>query len=136
MLDGSSAFGKAKCTGWERAAVQAAAPGGGVSTMMSATILSAGELVTRRDRSANLAIVDVRLPEAFAVAHMPGAINQCVFEVAFLDEFLKKSVRKEQPVCVYGADVNSHEARMAAEKLERAGFENVFEFRGGLHAWR
>jgi polyisoprenoid-binding protein YceI len=82
-----------------------------------------------------LALIDVRLAEDYAAGHIPGAVNQCVFEVAFLPELQSKGISKDTPVCVYGAGEDSHESCMAAGKLERAGFTQVFEFRGGLEAW-
>lgn len=80
-------------------------------------------------------LVDVRLPEDFAAGHLPGAINQCVFEVACLKELEEKGISKHSPICVYGWSEDSHESRVAAEKLERAGYANVLEFRGGVDSW-
>ena len=97
-------------------------------------IVNASQLTEMRGRD-NLALIDVRLAEDYAAGHIPDAVNQCVFEVAFLPELESKGIPKEAPVCVYGAGEDSHESRMAAEKLERAGFTRVFEFRGGLEAW-
>jgi polyisoprenoid-binding protein YceI len=80
-------------------------------------------------------LVDVRLPEDFAAGHIRGAINQCVFEVACLKELEEKGISKHNPIVVYGWSEDSHESRVAAEKLERAGYANVLEFRGGVDAW-
>ncbi len=100
-----------------------------------ARIISPQELSRLRSQQPELVIIDVRLPEEFDTARLPDAVNQCVFEMVFLEELLKKGLRRDQPVCVCGAAADSHEARMAAEKLERAGFTKVLEFRGGLEAW-
>jgi rhodanese-related sulfurtransferase/polyisoprenoid-binding protein YceI len=101
---------------------------------MMSTILNASQLKERLDRR-DLVLLDVRLPEDFACSHLPGAENQCVYEVTFLPEIEKKNHPKDKAVCVYGAGEDSHESRMAAEKLERMGFTQVFDFRGGLDAW-
>lgn len=101
-----------------------------------ARIISSQELSELRLQHPDLAIVDVRLPDDFDAARLPGAVNQCVFEVAFLDELVKKGLHRDQRVCVYGAAPVSHEARVAAEKLERAGYTSVLELREGLEGWR
>ncbi len=103
---------------------------------MPTILANASALASLRSTTPGLTILDVRLPEDFAIAHLPSSINQCVFEMVFLDELLKKGIRNDQPICVYGADEDSHESRMAVEKLERAGYTQVYDFRGGLSTWR
>ena len=99
----------------------------------SSTTITATELASRRTE---LQLIDVRLPEDFATGRIPSAINQCVYEVVFLGELESKGISKERPVCVYGAAGDSHESNVAAEKLLRAGFQDVLDFRGGLAEWR
>lgn len=98
------------------------------------TIISAPQLRERLGRP-GLVLLDVRLPEDFTAAHLPGAVNQCVFEVMFLAELEAKDFKKDIVMCVYGAAADSHESRIAAEKLERAGYTEVLDFRGGLEEW-
>lgn len=100
------------------------------------TLLSVSDLVDLQSRTPGLVLLDVRLPDDFAAERIPGSINQCVFEVVFLQELEAKGVTREQAVCVVGAAEDSHESRLAAEKLERGGWSQVFEFRGGLDSWR
>lgn len=80
-------------------------------------------------------LLDVRLEDDFACGHVPGALNNCVYEVAFADRLAPHLHLKEQPVCVYGQSDTSHEAAMAAEKLRRAGFTRVHVLQGGLQGW-
>lgn len=101
-----------------------------------ARIISSQELSNLRLRQPAPALIDVRLQDDFEAARLPGAANQCVFEVSFLDELVKRGVLGDQAVCVYGAGPASHEARVAAEKLDRAGYTDVLEFREGLEGWR
>ncbi|RBP37710.1 rhodanese-related sulfurtransferase [Roseimicrobium gellanilyticum] len=101
---------------------------------MSTTITPA-VLQDLRTQHPNLLLLDVRLPEDFAEGHLPGAVNQCVYEMVFLPELEKQQLAKDRPIAVYGAAESSLESQVAAEKLERAGFTNVFDFRGGLAAW-
>jgi rhodanese-related sulfurtransferase len=101
---------------------------------MSTTITPAVLQDFQRQHS-NLLLLDVRLPEDFAEGHLPGAVNQCVFEMVFLPELEKRQLAKDRPIAVYGAGEGSLESQVAAEKLERAGFTRVFDLRGGLAAW-
>jgi polyisoprenoid-binding protein YceI len=41
-----------------------------------------------------------------------------------------------RPICVYGADAASLEGRMAAEKLIRRGYAEVYELAGGFESWQ
>jgi polyisoprenoid-binding protein YceI len=101
---------------------------------MMSTILNVSELKERLDRR-DLVLLDVRLPEDFEALHLPSAENQCVYEVSFLSGIEKRNLPKAKSVCVYGAGEDSHESRTAADKLERMGFTDVLDFRGGLEVW-
>jgi rhodanese-related sulfurtransferase len=81
-------------------------------------------------------LVDVRLPEDFKAAHIPGAINKCVYEVAFKDRMLGIAPDHTHLVVVYGQDSETYEARIAADKLARAGYTQVYEYRDGLAGWQ
>lgn len=94
------------------------------------------QLKKLQEQHPGMLLLDVRLVEDYEGGHLPGALNQCVFEVAFLQELPGKGAVKTQVICVYGASAASHESRMAAGKLERAGFDRVYDFRGGLEAWK
>lgn len=78
----------------------------------------------------------MRLEDDYAAAHLPEAKNNCVFEVSFLDRMADLAPDKKTTVCVYGAAADSHEARMAAEKLTRAGYADVLELRDGFEGWK
>jgi rhodanese-related sulfurtransferase len=99
-------------------------------------LLSSAELAQRLTESPGPILVDVRLEDDYAVAHLPGARNNCVFEIAFADRLGGVAPNKEAPVCVYGATADSYEARMAAEKLSRAGYIDVLELRESLEGWK
>ncbi|HAV61180.1 MAG TPA: sulfurtransferase [Verrucomicrobiales bacterium] len=99
-------------------------------------VIDQAELQRQRQDNPSLVVIDVRLEEDFAAGHLPGAANACVFKVSFLEDVTRLGAVVDQPVVIYGAMERSHESRMAAEKLERAGFSQVQEFRGGLQAWK
>jgi len=81
-------------------------------------------------------LLDVRLADDFAAAHLPGAVNNAVFEVAFHDRLPRLAPEKDRPTVLYGASADSHEARLAAEKLARAGYADLAVLDGGIAAWR
>lgn len=81
-------------------------------------------------------LLDVRLPEDYAEAHLPGAVNACVFEVAFPQRAAELAPDKARPIVVYGAMASSLESAEGAAKLARLGWTAVQDFRGGLAAWR
>jgi rhodanese-related sulfurtransferase len=81
-------------------------------------------------------VVDVRLEDDFKAAHIPRAINNCVYEVVFGEHLAKSVPERTRPIVVYGADSESYEARVAAAKLSRAGYTNVYEYRDSLAGWQ
>jgi polyisoprenoid-binding protein YceI/rhodanese-related sulfurtransferase len=81
-------------------------------------------------------LIDVRLQDDFKAAHIPQAISNCVFEVAFRERLIASVPDQAQSIVAYGANSESFEARMAAEKLWRAGYTSVFEYRDGFEAWQ
>ena len=97
--------------------------------------ISPPELARRMKTSAAPVLIDVRLEEDYLAAHLPEAKNNCVYEVSFSERMSNVAPRKDVAVCVYGAASDSCEARMAAEKLVRAGYGEVLEMRAGLDGW-
>ena len=81
-------------------------------------------------------LIDVRLEDDFKTAHIPGAISNCVYEVAFAERLVNLAPDQTRPTVLYGATSGSYEARIAAEKLCSAGYANVYEYRDGLEAWQ
>lgn len=72
----------------------------------------------------------------YQCAHLPGAANACVYEVAFMDQVYAITRDIAVPVVVYGDSAGTMAATVAAEKLQRAGFTSVHILEGGLEAWR
>ncbi|MEM8867711.1 MAG: YceI family protein [Verrucomicrobiota bacterium] len=81
------------------------------------------------------AVVDVRTPEAYAEAHIPGTANHCVYEVDFLKNFPEAYPDKTRKVLVYG-DGGAYKADLAAlGRLQFLGYTNVSILEGGLSRW-
>ncbi|WP_052572714.1 YceI family protein [Haloferula sp. BvORR071] len=100
------------------------------------SVLSLTELKQRLEGAEPPLLVDVRLQEDCDCKRLPGAWNNCVYEVAFLERMQEKLPATAQAVCVYGSGPDSQESRVAAEKLCRAGYTQVLEFREGVEGWK
>jgi len=99
-------------------------------------IRTPAELDALRARHPDLLVLDARLADDHAAARLPGAVSNCVFEVAFTGRLAGLGAAPGRAVCVYGHDAASGEAADAAAKLVRAGFTRVHVLEGGLAAWR
>jgi len=83
-----------------------------------------------------LIIIDTRLKQDFECVRIPGSASNCVFEIDFDDRMQTIAPDKSQAVCVYGAAADSSESKMAAEKLQRAGYQQIYELETGLSSWK
>jgi polyisoprenoid-binding protein YceI/rhodanese-related sulfurtransferase len=88
------------------------------------------------DEGRTLTILDTLPPEYFARRHLPGAMNACVYEVVFPERLAELLPDKAATVVVYGSSHLSKAGEVAADKLARLGYSQVFELDGGLAAWQ
>lgn len=93
------------------------------------------DLASALQKSVAPRLLDVRLGDDFEAAHLPDAVNNAVFEVAFHDRLAQSAPEKDQAIVIYGATADSKEAAMAAEKLERAGYSDLLVLDGGIDRW-
>ena len=95
--------------------------------------IAAAELKTLQK---NVTLIHVLPEEHFAQQHLPGALNACVYEMVFLSKVAELVPDKSAAMIVYGAGAPSLDSTTAAEKLAKAGYTNVRDFRGGLTEWQ
>ena len=95
----------------------------------------ASELAAARSRGDQVTIVDVLPAEHHAACRLDGALNACVYEVAFAARISELVGDRDADVVVYGAGGGSREAQAAIEKLRRLGYRRLRELEGGLQAW-
>ena len=95
--------------------------------------ISAPELKTLQD---NATLIHVLPEEHFECAHLPGAVNACVYETVFLTKVAEISPDHGAAIIVYGAGGESLDAATAAEKLTKAGYTDVAVFTGGIAEWQ
>jgi rhodanese-related sulfurtransferase len=96
--------------------------------------VSPAELVALQLSRPDLVLLDVRLPEDFAAEHLRGAVNNCVFEVQFLERMGNLAAGLDVPICCYGNGEGSLESRVAATKLQHAGYRALYDFEAGIAA--
>ena len=80
-------------------------------------------------------LIDVTPAEYYHAVHLPGAKNCCVYEISFPDQAAAAAPDKAVSIVVYGSGAHSLASLTAAEKLERAGYTRVRDYRGGLEDW-
>jgi rhodanese-related sulfurtransferase len=80
-------------------------------------------------------VLDGRSPEAYARRHLPGALNVPA-DAADVAERVRTAAPDPGTVIVaYGSQAEVPTAPRLASLLERMGYTNVHELRGGLDAW-
>lgn len=81
-------------------------------------------------------LIDVLPEDVFECRRIPGAVNACVYEIAFSDKVRELVPGFSTPILVYGAGADGMEAKVAGERLVEHGYANVKVFPGGLEEWR
>ena len=77
------------------------------------------------------------LPQSrYQQKHLPSAENTCVFEMNFLEQVANISTDKNRSIVIYGVNEQTHDAKIAAEKLLRDEYTQVSVLTGGLAAWQ
>jgi rhodanese-related sulfurtransferase len=77
-------------------------------------------------------VIDLRAAEQYAAGHLAGARRLDGEQILKAGDTLKKY--KQKPLIVY--DESGSLGTSAARQLKRLGFEQAFNLRGGLSAWR
>jgi rhodanese-related sulfurtransferase/polyisoprenoid-binding protein YceI len=97
--------------------------------------ITRAELNELLDGSAPPVVIDVTPEEYYRATHIAGAKNACVYEVNFLEQAAAAATDKSAALVVYGSSAHSLASTTAAEKLDRAGYSDVRDYRGGIEDW-
>jgi rhodanese-related sulfurtransferase len=81
-------------------------------------------------------LIDVLSAESFAAEHLPGSVNICVYETAFIDKIRAAIPDLNTAITVYGLNDSTLEASVALTKLRSAGYMRVTALPGGLEGWK
>ena len=87
------------------------------------------ELKAKLDRGDDFKLVMTMHESHFHAEHIPGS--------TWIDSMEKaaRSLRPEDEIVVYCSDPACFASRMAATHLEKAGYEHVYHYEGGLRQW-
>lgn len=103
------------------------------SCMAQKKVLTADEFEKEIAGKENIQLLDVRTPGEFFSGHLKNAMladwnNKTEFDrrINFID--------KNKPVYVYC--LGGGRSSAAAAKMEKLGFENIIELKGGINAWK
>lgn len=97
--------------------------------------MTTSELQSRYQAAPTPLLLHVLPEEVFSAQRIPGSVNACVYEMAFLDKVGTLAPSKDQPIIVYGAGAGSMDSATALEKLKAAGYTSVQPFGDGLVGW-
>lgn len=89
--------------------------------------ISYKELKKMMGKENNIILLDVRSKQEFNEGHLEGAINIPLYD---LETEIGRLPNKEEKIIVYCASGNR--SRQAKEKLEKLGYENVYNLKNGL----
>jgi polyisoprenoid-binding protein YceI/rhodanese-related sulfurtransferase len=81
-------------------------------------------------------LIDLLSAESYAGEHLPGSVNLCVYETAFIDKVRATFPDFAVPLTVYGLNDSTLETGVAVKKLGAAGYRQVQVLPGGLEAWK
>jgi len=98
-------------------------------------VLQPSELGEWMQQGKRFILIDVLPKEIYEKRRLPGALNACVYEVAFPDQMAAITEDKSEEIVLYGSSAESRDAAEAAEKLLRLGYRRVYALDGGVDGW-
>jgi rhodanese-related sulfurtransferase len=97
-------------------------------------IITREELLEKMRNKEAFALVDVLTKESYAHNHIEGAVNLPVGELAELAP--TRLPDKNQEIICYCASFDCQASTSAGRILEKLGYTNVLDYKGGLKDWR
>jgi len=96
-------------------------------------LITREELKKMIDSQFSFVLIDARSHEAFDKVRLPRAIS---IPSDHLGTHLLKEHAKSMTFVTYCTDFECEASTVAAKKLEKLGFKNVLEFKGGIKDWK
>ena len=84
----------------------------------------------------DMLLVNVGDRDAFAVEHIAGSENIPIAPPGFTLDVIASVPDRNKRIVVYCNNGDSNASEIAARQLEEAGYADVWEYDGGMSAWR
>lgn len=98
--------------------------------------LTVDQLKSWKDENRDFTLINVLSEEDFQKVHIPDSHNIPVDRDDFVDQVERLVGDKQATIVVHCASFDCTASPKAARKLAEAGFENVYDFEGGIKEWR
>lgn len=85
----------------------------------------------RAINKSGIQLIDVRTPEEFAEYHIEGAKNIDIFSEDFEEQI--QQLDRNEPVYVYCR--SGKRSNDAAQKMQKMGFQKIYDLQGGILEW-
>ncbi|MGB8356602.1 MAG: YceI family protein [Chthoniobacteraceae bacterium] len=94
------------------------------------------QLKQMTDEKRDFVLIDILPAEFYEEVHLPGAVNACVYDVTFIAEVDALVQDKSKTIVVYCNGATSKAGDSAMQKLNAAGYTNIYIYKGGTIDWR
>ena len=99
-------------------------------------ILTRAKIKQMQELQYDFVLLDVVPPEYYEEVHIQGAVNACVYEVNFIEQIEKITTDRNKTIVVCCNSSSSKAPDVAMNKLNKAGYTNVFIYREGTLDWQ
>ena len=99
-------------------------------------IITARDLRKMREADEEFLLVNTLPTDKFPQTKIPGAVNFPQDASDFVTRVEQQAGGKNRTVVVYCASAQCDSSTRGAEKLQKAGFTNVYDFADGYEGWQ
>ncbi len=94
--------------------------------------ISRDELKRKMDSGDDYVLIEVLGPGEYEERHIKGAIN---IPLEHIGHTVKERFDQDQEIVVYCASYSCQASPIAAQKLDKLEFQNVYDYEGGKKEW-
>lgn len=87
-------------------------------------------------RSDDLLVINTLDEEHFEKTRIPGTVNIPQSREDFVDRVRSQAGSQDRRIVTYCAGLECNSSKKGAEKLEAAGFTEVYDFEAGAEGWQ
>jgi len=97
------------------------------------TTITRDKLQEMKRKSEDMILIEVLGEKPFKESHIQGAINIPLKEIGHT---VKEKYDKDQEIVVYCKDKECQASPTAAEKLDKLGYDHVYDYEAGKKDWQ